>query len=178
MSTVFDVTRLICLAVLFGGSSAIVFGAVVLVHAAKANGIPVEEAAATNAPLFIQFSKVAAVCALGLVLSEHFELIKKSKLKQKTKLGLAQYAASLICAIAIFVFAFVIVPPMDRLQGQMKQDPAAHAEFKKLHDTSRLVFGLGILGALISLVLPCFASRRPLPISEKQVGAVASSSSN
>ncbi len=165
MSTVFEVTRLICLAVLFGGSSAIVFGAIVLVHAAKANGIPVEEAAATNAPLFIQFSKVAAVCALGLVISEHFELIKRSKLKQRTKLSMAQYFASLVCCAATFVFAFVFVPPMSRLQPEMKSNPSAHAEFKKLHESSRHVFGLAILGALVSLVLPCFQARRPQPIS-------------
>ncbi len=175
MSKVFEVTRLICLAILFGGSSAIVFGAVVLVHAAKANGVPVEEAAATNAPLFIQFSKVAAVCALGLVISEHYELIKSFKLRQRTKLGMAQYITSLICAVAMFVFAFVIVPPMGRLQAQMKQDPSAHAEFKKLHETSRAVFGVAILAALASLVIPCFKSGKTLPLSEKYAATPASS---
>ncbi len=45
MSKASQILRLISLALLFGGSAAVVFVAVVLVKAAKANGVPVEEAA-------------------------------------------------------------------------------------------------------------------------------------
>ena len=43
------ILRTISLAMLFGGSVAIVFAAIVLVHAAKAHGVPIAEAAARNA---------------------------------------------------------------------------------------------------------------------------------
>lgn len=154
-----EILRLISLSILFGGSTAVVFVAIVLVKAAEAQGMPKAEAAGINAPAFIQFAKVVAGAAVALIAAEalHFAAIKKG-LVEKTKTTLPRLAASLICIATAFVFAFAIVPPMDELRTLIKTDEVKAAEFKKLHDASRGVFGATILFALVSLVLPVFGS--------------------
>ncbi|MDZ4835038.1 MAG: DUF4149 domain-containing protein [Candidatus Melainabacteria bacterium] len=154
-----EILRLISLSILFGGSATVVFVAIVLVKSAVASGVPQSEAAGINAPAFIQFAKVVAGASVMLLAAEalNFAAIKKG-LVEKTKTTFSRLAASLICAVTAFIFAFAIVPPMDELRPLIKTDEVKAAEFKKLHDVSRGVFGATILFALISLVLPVFGA--------------------
>ena len=145
------IIRLISLSVLFAGSAAIVFAAITLVKAAEATGISVTEAATRNAPLFIQFSNITIVCAFLLLLAESIDFAVHKNL---SKLALTRYIASGLCIAACIVFSFGIIPPMKALLPQISSDPAAHAQFTKLHSMSRGVFGASILFALISLIIP------------------------
>ncbi len=147
MSKVNKVLRLVSLSILFGGSAAVVFVAVILVKAAVAKGIPVSQAAAINAPAFIEFSKVAAGAAIALLLTEAFNFATQ----KRNKLTVARYVASFLCIAATFVFAFGIVPPMKELQPFIGADQAKAQEFHKLHEVSRGVFGGTILFALFAL---------------------------
>lgn len=154
-----EILRLISLSILFGGSAAVVFVAIVLVKAAVAQGVPAHEAAGINAPAFIQFAKVVAGAAVMLLIAEGLGFVAIQKgLVEKTKTTFPRLGASLICAVTAFIFAFAIVPPMDEIRPLIKTDEAKAAEFKKLHDVSRGVFGATILFALISLVLPVFGA--------------------
>src|SRR5688572_3808552 len=112
MEVVGKIMRTIALSILFGGSAAIVFAAVVLVKAAQAKGIPVHEAAATNAPLFIVYAKVNLVCGVLLLLGEALDYAKRKLWNKQT---IAQYVCSLLCVASTMVFAFGLVPPMERL---------------------------------------------------------------
>lgn len=154
ISVTSKILRLVALALLFGGSAAIVFAAITLVKAAQAHGIPVAEAAGTNAPLFIQFSKVALGAGFALLAAECLDFAMH---KQTDKLTIARYVSSLLCVATTMVFAFGIVPPLEELRPRIKTDEAAHAEFHKLHEVSRMVFGGTILLALVSLVIPALA---------------------
>ena len=152
MQTTSKILRTISLALLFGGSAATVFAAIVLVKAAQAKGVPVPEAAAANAPVFIHFSKVALGSAIVLLLSEVMALFSSPT----TKLTVVRYASSALCIVSAVVFALVIVPPLDALLPVINTDPTAHKSFHDLHELSRAVFGVTIFSALISLVLPLF----------------------
>ncbi|MCA9801142.1 MAG: DUF4149 domain-containing protein [Cyanobacteria bacterium HKST-UBA02] len=155
-----EILRLLSLAVLFGGGAAVVFVAIVLVRAAREAGVEVSEAAARNAPAFIEFARVAAVCAMALLLSEGLDMAAVARgMKKKSRLLITRYATSILAVAATFVFAFFITPPMKRLQPSIKTDTSAHAEFRKLHEISRGVFGAVILFSMISLVLPCLESK-------------------
>ena len=143
--------RLISLAVLFGGSAAIVFAAITLVKSAVAAGVPLAEAAARNAPLFIHFSKIALVCSFLLLLAESLDFANCDRL---SKLVIAKYLASGLCIVSTIIFAFGIVPPMQELLPQIAHNAAAHAQFTELHKLSRALFGAIILFASISLVIP------------------------
>ena len=152
------ILRLISLAMLFGGDAAIVFAVITLVHVAVANGVPRNEAAAANAPIFIEFAKVAAVFAFTLVVAEAVEIKGDLKnLEKKKRWPMARYFASVICAVATFIFAFAIVPPMKELLPSLKTNPDAKAQFDKMHETSRLIFSTTIVFALASLVIPVLA---------------------
>lgn len=153
MGTFTKIARTLSLVMLSGGSAAIVFAAVVLVKAATAKGIPVAEAATANAPLFIAYSRVALGSAIVLLIAEAIDLATN---KNKTKLTNIRYASSLICAIAAFGFALGIVPPLEELLPMIATDPAAHEKFHKLHEMSRMVFGVSILGGFLSTLLPLF----------------------
>ncbi|MBX9688037.1 MAG: DUF4149 domain-containing protein [Candidatus Obscuribacterales bacterium] len=153
MKTTGKVLRSVSLAVLSGGSAAIVFSAIVLVKAATAKGIPVAEAAAVNAPIFIHYAKVALGASILLGLSE---LIDFQSNTQKSKLDTARYLSSFLCIISMLVYALAIVPPMAALLPDIKTVAAAHQQFQHLHEVSRAVFGAGILFAFISVLLPCF----------------------
>lgn len=153
-----EILRLLSLSILFGGGAAVVFVAIVLVRAAKDAGLEVSEAGARNAPAFIQFAKVAAVCAFTLLLAEGLDMASIAKgIKKKSKLILTRYATSILCVVATFGFAFAITPPMERLLPTVKSDSRAAGEFRDLHQISRGVFGAAILFAFISLLLPSFA---------------------
>ena len=149
------IVRLVALAILFGGGTGIVFAAITLVHAAKAQGIPVAEAAATNAPSFLEFAKVAAAFAIALVVAEAIEIKGDLKnLEKRSKWPMARYFASIVAAVAAFIFAFGIAPPMKDLQPKIKADQAAHAEFTRLHEVSRGVFSAMIVFAMASMIIP------------------------
>ncbi len=157
--------RTISLAILFGGSSAIVFAAIVLVKAAQAKGIAVPEAAATNAPIFIHFSKVALGGAVALLLAEILDLLSS----QKTKLVVARYATSTVCIVSAFIFALAIVPPLAALLPVINTDPTAHKSFQEMHELSRSVFGVTIFSALLSLVLPLFEKNAPDSVTVAEI---------
>lgn len=149
------ILRTISLAMLFGGSVAIVFAAIVLVKAATAKGIPVPEAAATNAPVFIHYAKINLGFGILLLVGEGLDYAKRRLWNKAT---MAQYVCSLLCVSSTMVFALGIVPGMEALLPMMANNPTAQADFHKLHETSRIVFGTTIVLALASLILPIFGA--------------------
>ena len=159
MSRTSKVLRWVSLSLLFGGSVSVVVAAITLVKAAEAQGVPVAQAAATNAPVFIEFSKIALAAALALVIGESVDYASHRRLSNVLVL---RYAASLLCAATAMVFSLGIVPSMEQLLPALKTNPAAHEEFHKLHETSRMVFGATILLALTSLLLPAFQNEPEL----------------
>lgn len=169
MQTLSKVLRHISLALLSGGSTAIVFAAIVLVKAATAKGIPVHVAAATNSPLFIQFSKVAFGAAVVLSIGELLGFLKTA---QKTKLYYAQLAFSLACVVAVCVFAFGIVPPMEQLLPDLGKVEQAREHFHQLHKISEKIFGASILFAYISLILPAFKKESVAAVEKSREAAV------
>jgi hypothetical protein len=154
MQKLSEVLRLISLSILFGGSAMVVFVAVTLVKSQTAQGIPVSEAAAANAPAFINYAKVLIGSSVALLIAEVLSLVSS---KEKSKLFFARLASSAICIITAMIFSFAFVPPMEALQPLMKTDEAKAQEFHNLHENSRKVFGGTIIFALLSLLLPVFA---------------------
>lgn len=165
MQTLSKVLRNIALALLSGGSSAIVFAAVILVKAATAHGVPVSEAAAANSPVFIQYSRVALAAAVLLAIAE---LIDFATVAQKSRLDHFRYVSSLICICLVGVFAFGIVPPMEKLLPDIKNISDAQQQFHHLHEISRAVFGASILFGFISLLLPAFQTNNQPVAIQKQ----------
>jgi hypothetical protein len=152
------VVRLIALSILFGGSISIIVAAVTLVKAAEAQGIPVAQAASANAPVFLVFSKIALGAGFALLFAEALNYAQNRNLNKAMAI---RYIASFACVATTMIFAFGFVPPMEELRPRIATDEQAHAQFKKLHENSRIVFGGTILFALISLVIPalgCAAS--------------------
>jgi NADH:ubiquinone oxidoreductase subunit 6 (subunit J) len=156
------ILRSISLAMLFGGSTAIVFAAITLIAAAKAHGTAPLEAAATNAPVFIEYSKVAAIFAITLVISEAIEI--KGDLHnlegRNHKWRMGRYFASIACAICTFIFSFAVVPQMSQAMTQMKTNDSAQKEFDRMHKISRILFSGTIAFALVSLVIPALGGRK------------------
>lgn len=139
----------------------IVFAVVTLVKAAKEKGIPVAEAAMNNAPVFLNFSVVALVCAILLVIAEALDFMKNKA--SASKLVKARWATSLIAVAATMAFSLGIVPPMRELLPQIQTNQEAREKFDGMHKTSERVFGIVILFALISLLLPAFDKSGGLP---------------
>lgn len=154
MQKTIQAVRNIALALLFGGPATTVFIAVSQVKAGQAQGMTAQEAAFANAPLFILAGKVAFIAAFVLLIAEavDFALVRKA-----SKVVLARYASSVLSIVATIVFAVGLIPPMEQLLPRIKQDEAAHAEFKRLHEISRATFSATILFALLSLILSPFA---------------------
>lgn len=164
------ILRSLSLTILSGGSAAIVFAAVALVKAATANGVPVAEAAAANAPIFIHFAKVAFGAAVVLAIAELMDFRRPAP---KSKLDYFRYASELISIICVCVYTFAIVPPMERLLPDIKTVEDAHDQFRHLHEISRTVFGASILFAFISILIPAFkkeakSSSKPADKGENQ----------
>lgn len=157
MHTFSKVLRSLSLTLLSGGSAAIVFAAIALVKAATANGVPVAEAATANAPIFIHYAKIAFGAAMVLLLAEIMDFLRPVA---KSKLDYARYAAGIACIACVCVYAFAIVPPMEKLLPTIKTAAEAHEEFKRLHELSRAVFGASILFAFIDVLLPAFRKDR------------------
>lgn len=151
--TICQVARLVTLAILFGGSISVVFAAITFVKAAQLDGMSIAQAASLNAPVFLQFSKVATVAACVLLVSELANYALVRKMSRCRAIG---YAASVLCFVATLVFAEGIVPSMEVLRPQIKENVAAYTAFKKLHSTSEIVFAGTILFALVSLLAPAF----------------------
>jgi hypothetical protein len=148
-----QVFRLIALAILCGGSSAIVFAAVTFVHFAQAEGMTIAQAAQYNAPVFISFSKVALAAASVLLVTELLDFFVFAKRALVNKISLA---AGLLCFLSCFVFAVQIVPSMEELRPKMRQEVSAYEAFQSLHHISQLVFAASIAFALVSLTAPAF----------------------
>ncbi|MBX9878242.1 MAG: hypothetical protein K2Y22_07255 [Candidatus Obscuribacterales bacterium] len=153
--TLTTVVRLVCLALLFGGSTAIVFTAIVLVKTAVAAGISQTEAATANAPIFINFAKVALGAAIGLLAAEAVDFATNPN---KTKSTYVRYAASFAAIATAMIFSLGLTPMMAELLPAIATDPTAHDEFHKLHTLSRTIFGGTIFCALISLITPALSS--------------------
>jgi len=149
------ILRTVSLAILFGGSVAIVFAAIVLVNAAKSHGVSVATAAAANAPVFIIYSKVNLVFGLLLLVGEGLDYATRKAWNKPT---IAQYACSLLCVASTMIFALGVVPPMERLLPTLSTNPQSAQEFHQIHESSRAVFGATIMLALASLVLPIFGA--------------------
>jgi hypothetical protein len=143
--------RLISLAVLFGGSAAIVFAAITLVHAATAAGVPLAEAATRNVPVFFSFSKIVLVFSFLLLFAESIDFTNRNSI---SKLVIGKYLASGICIASAMIFTIGIIPPLQALLPQIANNIAAHQQFTQLHKISQAVFGITILSALISLLIP------------------------
>lgn len=170
MEVLGKILRTISLAILFGGSVAIVFAAIVLVNAAKAKGIPVAEAAANNAPVFIIYSKVNLTFGILLLVGEALDYAKRKVWNKPTY---AQYACSLLCVVSTMIFALGVVPPMERLlplfaDKKPEVAQAAHNEFRQMHEVSRGVFGTTIILALASLILPIFGALKTAPAVDSE----------
>jgi Domain of unknown function (DUF4149) len=157
MNILGKILRTLSLAILFGGSAAVVFSAIVLVKAAQAKGIPVPQAAAANAPVFIHYAKVNLGAGILLLVGEALDYAKRGAW---TKLTIAQYACSLLCVATTMIFAFYFAPTMAELLPNIK-DAAVQTQFHQLHEGSRAVFGGTILLALASLILPIFGALQP-----------------
>lgn len=170
MDTIGRILRTVALAILFGGSAAVVFSAVTLVHAAVAEGIPRAEAAARNAPIFINYAKINLVAGFVLLAGEALDYAKRRLWNKGT---IAQYACSLLCVITTMIFALALVPPMERTLPHLTESAEARQEFHNMHKISEKVFGGTILLALASLILPIFGALKDQgkPVTADREGA-------
>lgn len=169
MSILSYILRVISLSFLFAGSTSIIFAAITLVNAAKDAGIDPHEAAAANAPMFTMFSTVVLICAFVLLIAESLHYAAHKTLTSAVK---ARYGASLLCVAAALVLKFGIIPGMEQLTMHPKSE-AAHAEFKKLHEASRMDFGVIIVASLVSLLMPGFENRKKIAASKPEAQTVA-----
>ena len=163
MSILSYVLRVISLSFLFAGSTSAIFCAITLINAAKERGVPVAVAAGQNAPMFTMYSSVILICAGILLFAEALHYAKHRLLTPAVK---ARYATSLICVAAALVLKLGIIPQMDLLTVKMQTDPAAKAEFDKLHHASAIDFTVVIVTAMVSLLLPGF-SATPKAVAKK-----------
>jgi len=145
------VLRVISLAILCAGSAGFVYAAMSGVNAAHQAGVPIAQAAAANAPVFIEYTKASLVLAIFLVFVEFLDYIFDRKLDFARKL---RYATSTSCFVAAAVLALVIVPRMSDLLPDITTKEEAHAAFQQLHNQSRLLVGAVILLAFASIVIP------------------------
>lgn len=142
------------MSILFGGSGMIVFAVITLVRAAKEKGIPVADAAMNNAPVFINFSMITLACAICLLIAEALDFMQNKA--TASKLVKARWVTSLIAAAACATFSLAIVPPMKQLLPEIRTNEQARGQFDNMHKSSEKVFGVIILFALASLLLPAF----------------------
>lgn len=126
------------------------------------HGIATEVAAAVNAPLFYQYSKLAAVAAFALLIAESMDYAAH---RSPSKLERVRYATSMLSAAAVMIFVFGLVPPMKKMSNLFMARPAMFLlnadirdRFHQYHETARIVFGASILLALASLTMPAFDS--------------------
>jgi hypothetical protein len=143
--------RVISLAILCAGSVGFVFAAMYGVNAAHERGVPIAQAAAANAPVFVQYGKAALVLTIFLIFLEFVDYLVDRKVDFPRKL---RYGTSTVCFVSAAVLALVIVPRMEYLLPDIASDEEAHASFQQLHNQSRIVVGAIILCAFASIVIP------------------------
>jgi hypothetical protein len=154
------ILRVISLAILFGGSIAVVVSAITLVKAAEAHGVVVHEAAARNAPMFLMFSNMVMVSGFVLLLAESLDYAKHRVIN---RLLAVRYGASLLCSIATIILCFAITPPMREMLNSIHSSEQTHEIWEVFHKSSQVAYSVIILSALISLVMPAFElPRKPL----------------
>jgi hypothetical protein len=154
------ILRVISLAILFGGSIAVVVSAITLVKAAQAHGVPTSEAATANAPMFMMFSNMVMVSGFVLLLAESLDYAKHRVIN---KLLSIRYGASLLCSVATIILCFAIVPPMKEMLGSVHSSERTFEVWEVFHKSSQIAFSVIILSALVSLVMPVFeVPRKPL----------------
>lgn len=148
------ILRVFALAVLFGGSIATIVAAITFVQAAALHNISTAAAAAANAPMFLQFSRMIMPCGFMLLAAESLDYAGERKLSWL--IG-ARYAASFICIAATMILSFGIIPAMKDMHANIHDSAQAYAEWTKFHEASRIAFGIIILSSAISLIIPAFA---------------------
>lgn len=157
VSKVNNAARLIALSLLSGGAAMVTFVAIVLVKAAQADGVSVAEAAFRNGPAFVKFSYVAMGAAAVLLVTEILDYMGHAKEASKgflRKSLMVRYISSFVCATLMIIFGALFAMPMGKLMPEIRTNEAAHEQFDKLHHSSRIIFGIGILFGFISLVIP------------------------
>ena len=154
------ILRVVTLAILFGGSIAVVVSAITLVKAAQAHGVPTSAAATANAPMFLTFSNMVMISGFILLLAESIDYAKHRVIN---KLLAVRYGASLLCSIATIILCFAIVPPMKEMLGSIHSNERTFEVWETFHKSSQVAFSVIILSALVSLVMPVFeVPRKPL----------------
>jgi hypothetical protein len=189
---VIRVIRVISLVVLCGGSAGVVMAALASVKSAEQHGISVPEAALANVPAFIVYGKAAIVFALLLLVMELLDYLSDKKVDFAR---LLRYGSSLSCFLAAVFFSAAIVPRMQMLlpsiqsslsnyssigrlsqqspslqadEKKIRSNPAAHAAFQQLHESSRLAVTAIILFAFASLAIPLLDALYKLRYEEEQ----------
>ena len=154
------ILRVISLAILFGGSIAVVVSAITLVKAAQAHGVPTSEAATANVPMFLVFSNMVMVSGFVLLAAESIDYAKHRVINN---LLAVRYGASLLCSIATIILCFAIVPPMKEMLGSVHSSAQTFEVWQTFHKSSQIAFSVIVLSALVSLVMPVFeVPRKPL----------------
>jgi hypothetical protein len=154
------VLRVLALAMLFGGSISVVVSAITLVKAAEAHGVPVSDAATANAPMFITFSNMVMVSGFALLIAESLDYAKHRVIN---KLLAVRYGASLLCSVATIILCFAIVPPMKEMLSTIHASEHSLQVWRTFHESSRAAFGVIIIAAFISLIMPAFEMpRKPI----------------
>jgi len=151
LESLIRVLRVVSLAMLCAGSMGFVFAAVSGVKAAEKNGIPVAEAAAANAPVFILYAKGALVLCIFLLFVEFLDYWFNRKLDTARKL---RFGSSAACFVSAAILAVAIVPRMEQLLPDLQTNEEIHSEFRGLHNQSRVVVSGVILFAFASIVIP------------------------
>lgn len=154
------ILRVISLAILFGGSIAVTVSAITLVKAAQLHGVPTSEAATANAPMFLTFSNIVMVSGFVLLFAESLDYAKHRVINKMLSI---RYGASLLCSVATIVLAFAIIPPMKDMLGNINSNARTVEIWQTFHESARVAFGVIILSALVSLVMPAFElPRKPI----------------
>jgi hypothetical protein len=175
--TLIRAMRVISLAILCAGSAGFVYAAMASVTAASKAGVPIAQAAAQNAPVFVEYSKTALVLSIFVVFVEFLDFVFEHKLNFAKKL---RYATSAACLIAATILTLGIVPRMVDLLPDITTKEEAHAAFQQLHNQSRLLVGALILFSFASIAIPLgygFYELRQEEKEEKKLeGKIAESS--
>jgi hypothetical protein len=157
------ILRVLSLALLFGGSISIVVSAITLVKAAEAHGLTASQAAAANAPMFMVFSNMVMVAGFVLLFAESLDYAKHRVINALLTL---RYGASLICSIATIILCFAIVPPMKEMLGSVHSSERTEQTWQTFHEGSKICFGVIIMSAFFSLIMPAFEASRKAYQSE------------
>ena len=165
LKTLIRVLRVISLAILCTGSAGFVYAAMTGVGVAQQHGVPIAQAAAANAPVFVEYGKAALVLSIFLIFVEFLDFVVDRKVDFARKL---RYASSATCFIAAAILGLVIVPRMNELLPDIGTTEEAHAAFQQLHTQSRVCVGAMILFAFASIAIPLVNSFYELRLEEAE----------